>query len=474
MPSDLTRLDGAALHDGVVARKYTCIEIVDAYLEAISARDGELGCFLFVDSDHVRASARLLDEQIASGAIPPLAGYVLAMKDNIAVAGMPMTAGSKILEGYHPPYEATLVTRLRAAGALIIGKTNLDEFAMGASTEYSAYHPTKNPHDPSRVPGGSSGGSAAAVAAGFCTAALGTDTGGSVRQPAAFCGVVGMRPTYGLVSRNGLVALSSSTDIAGPITRTVGDARALLAVMSGHDHADATSLPEASVRAAATAIDVKTLRVGIPKEYVDAVQDGTVRHAYETHVQRIRKQGATIVECSLPMTTYAVPAYYVVIPAEASSNLARFDGVRFGPPGSPDHGHRSVYAHLRDERFGREPKRRIMVGTFTLSAGYADRYYHAAQRTRTLIREDFERVFSDVDVLLTPTTPTPAFPFGAVTDPIDMYRQDIFMSAASLAGIPAISLPLPVDGLPIGVQYIGPQASDDRLLNVAAAVAQLA
>ncbi len=471
MASDLTKLDGRTLHVKLEAKELSCADIVEAYLTAIDARDKDLGCFLHVDVEGARTAAAALDERHAAGeALPPLAGYVIAVKDNIAVKGMPTTAGSKMLEGYVPPYEATAVVRLRKAGVIIIGKTNLDEFGMGASTEHSAFHPTKNPYDPARVPGGSSGGSAAAVAAGFCTAALGTDTGGSVRQPAAFCGVVGMRPSYGLVSRNGLIALASSMDTIGPLAHTVVDARAMLAAMSGHDPSDATTIPERGIASRSKKVSLNGMRIGLPKEYLVGVSDDRVRRSYDAFCAMLRTKGAELVECSLPTTPHAIPTYYVLMPAEASSNLARYDGIRFGHPGQADLGHRRVYAELRGKRFGAEPKRRIMTGTFTLSEGYADRYYHAAQRVRTLIREDFTRVFEDVDLLVTPATPTPAFPLGSITDPIDMYRQDVFMSAASLAGIPAISIPAAEPGpLPIGIQLMGAQGDDTLLLDVAEA-----
>ena len=469
MKTDLTKLDGLALRAKLTAKECTCGDIVEAYLKAIAERDGDIGSFLFVDGHGVHAAAESLDARIKAGeSLPPLAGFVVAVKDNIAVKNMPATAGSKILEGYAPPYDATVISRLRTAGALIIGKTNLDEFGMGASTEQSAFHPTKNPHDLTRVPGGSSGGSAAAVAAGFCTAAFGTDTGGSVRQPAAFCGVVGMRPTYGRVSRYGLIALASSMDTIGPITRSVADARAILSVVSGYDGADATTLPVARKKQRRKRTALKGLRIGLPREYLEGVTDRQVRTAYDAFCERLRVRGAALVDCSLPTTPHAIPTYYVLMPAEASSNLARYDGVRFGHVGRNDLGHRRMYAQLRGERFGMEPKRRIMVGAFTLSAGYADRYYHAAQRVRTLIREDFEKAFRNVDVLVTPSTPTVAFPLGSVSDPIAMYRQDVFMSAASLAGAPAISVPASAAGpLPVGIQLIASQGGDEILLDVA-------
>ncbi len=472
MGRDLPIMDGVSLHGGVVAKKFSCADIVESYLARIDARDKEIRSFLFVDRDGAKTAARSIDEAVAAGdAPPPLAGYVVAVKDNILVRGMPATAASKMLEGYMPPYEATVITRLKQAGAIVIGKTNLDEFAMGASTEQSAFHATGNPYDPSLVPGGSSGGSAAAVAAGFCTVALGSDTGGSVRQPAAFCGLVGMRPTYGAVSRSGLIAMASSLDVIGPIARTAGDARRILAVMAGHDPADATTLPDVKIPREAKPLDLKKLTLGIPKEYVDALADPAVTHGFNAIVASCKKHGAATVEVSLPTTRFAVPTYYVIVPAEASSNLARYDGIRFGAPAEPSLGHRNAYARLRGERFGPEPTRRIIVGTYTLSEGYADRYYHVAQRTRTMIREDLERAFRKVDALLTPATPTAAFPIGSVQNVIDMYRQDTFLVAASLAGLPAITVPAPRrDGPPVGAQLMGSFGDDAFLLDAAEAI----
>lgn len=475
MGRDLSALDGESLHRGIVAKEFTCADIVESYLGRIDADEKDIRSFLFIDRDGARETARGIDEAIASGdAAPPLAGYVIAVKDNILVRGMPATAASRMLEGYLPPYESTAVTRLKKAGAVIIGKTNLDEFAMGASTEQSAYHPTSNPYDRSLVPGGSSGGSAAAVAAGFCTVALGSDTGGSVRQPAAFCGLVGMRPTYGAVSRSGLVAMASSLDVIGPIAKTVGDARRILAVMAGHDPSDATTLPNMKLPHEAKTLDLKKVTIGIPKEYLDALTDPDVKHGFNAVVAACRKKGATTVEISLPTTPLAVPTYYVIVPAEASSNLARYDGVRFGHPTDTSLGHRNAYARLRGEQFGPEPTRRIIVGAYTLSEGYADQYYHVAQRTRTLIREDLERAFQQVDILLTPATPTPAFPLKSVQNVIDMYRQDTFLAAASLAGLPAIAIPTPKrSGPPIGVQIMGSLGDDAFTLNAAEAIRAL-
>lgn len=472
MTSSLTALGIAEIRHGLQAKRFSCTELVQAYLNEVAAKDVELGSFLHVDVDGAKTSAKAIDARLDTGQeLPALGGVVVAVKDNIAVRGLPATAASKMLEGYIPPYDATVVTRLRQAGAVIMGKTNLDEFAMGASTEQSAYHPTKNPRDLSRVTGGSSGGSAAAVAANFCTIALGSDTGGSIRQPAAFCGLVGLRPTYGSVSRHGLIALASSMDVIGPLARTVADARALLYVIAGHDPADATSLPASGVSAGGQQLSLKGLRIGIPQEYLDGSLTDEVRQAFNRAREALERGGAVLKDMSLPMTRYAVPTYYVITPAEAFSNLARYDGIRFGPGHDSALGHGVASAHLRGQRFGLEPKRRILLGTFTLSSGYADRYYHTAQRVRTLIRQDFANALADLDLLLTPTTPSPAFPLGSLTDPLSMYQQDVFLAAVSLAGLPAVSLPVPTGAaLPVGVQLIGRQSDDARLLDAAEAI----
>ncbi|MBI4090026.1 MAG: Asp-tRNA(Asn)/Glu-tRNA(Gln) amidotransferase subunit GatA [Candidatus Kerfeldbacteria bacterium] len=463
-----------SIRQRLVDCQLSTVELVDAYLSHISSQDRALGSFLHVDADGARAAARALDQRIQSGDdLPRLAGTVVAVKDNITVKGLPATAGSRILAGYDPPYDATVVARLRAAGVIIIGKTNLDEFAMGASTEQSAWHPTKNPRDPERVPGGSSGGSAAAVAAGMCTVALGSDTGGSIRQPAAFCGLVGVRPTYGSVSRYGLIAMASSMDVIGPLARSVADARQVLAAIAGYDPDDATTLPHVNLSARAGQTSLTGRRVGVPKEYVAGITDQEVRDSLSATVDRLGAAGAEVIEVSLPTTALAVPTYYVITPAEASSNLARYDGLRFGQPSDRTHGHGAASARLRGQLFGREPKRRITIGTFTLSAGYADRYYHAAQRVRTLIRQDFARVFDQVDLLLTPVAPTPAFPLGSVADPLAMYQQDIFLAAVSLAGLPAAAIPVPTSGqLPVGAQLIGRSGDDNLLLDVAEGLEQ--
>ncbi len=400
-----------------------------------------------------------------------LSGIPVAVKDNLSTTELPTTCGSRLLEGYQAPYEATVVRRLREAGGVVIGKTNLDEFGMGSSTENSAYGPTLNPLDRSRVPGGSSGGSAAAVAAGYTTMALGSDTGGSVRQPASFCGVVGIKPTYGRVSRYGLVAFASSLDQVGTIGRTASDAAVLLGVIAGHDPRDATTadIPVADF-AADVGRGVEGMVVGVPAEYFPEGLDPAIRALLDNALDRLVQAGARLQDVSLPSTTYAIPAYYLLAPAEASSNLARFDGVRFGVRQSgPDIG--SMYERTR-RGFGDEVKRRIMLGTYALSTGYYDEYYGTAQQARSLVAEDFAKVFEQVDVLFTPTTPTTAFALGANTgDPLAMYLSDVFTVTANLAGIPAMSVPVgEADGLPVGGQVLAPWWHESAMLAVGGAL----
>jgi aspartyl-tRNA(Asn)/glutamyl-tRNA(Gln) amidotransferase subunit A len=423
-------------------------------------------------------SQELLDAEAArvdAAAAPgPLAGMPIALKDNIVTAEQPTTCASRILEGYVSPFTATAVSRLREAGALIAAKTNMDEFAMGSSTEHSAFGRVKHPIDPERVPGGSSGGSAALVAAGAVPAALGSETGGSVRQPASFCGVVGMKPSYGRVSRYGLVAFGSSLDCISVFGRSVAAAARVLSVMSGHDPLDATTLDRPPMPVPRPLADLDGVRVGLPREYYPADLHPGVAAALERTRAAIVELGGVVCEVSLPHSPYAVPTYYIVAPAEAAANLARYDGVRYGRRQvGPEGDIRALYQATRGEGFGAEVRRRILVGTYVLSAGYYDAYYRKAQQVRSLIADDFRQVFaSGVDFLLTPTTPTPAFKAGEKTgDPVAMYLADIFVSAISLAGLPAVSLPAGrSEGLPVGAQLIAPYFEDERLLAAAAAI----
>jgi aspartyl-tRNA(Asn)/glutamyl-tRNA(Gln) amidotransferase subunit A len=458
----LHALPATVLRDRVAAR------------ELSAELDGEVKAFLRVDGEGALAAARASDARLDAGGAPrPLEGVPVAVKDSIHAAGLPTTCGSRILEGFTPPGDATVVARLRAAGAVVLGKTNLDEFSMGSSTENSAFGPTRNPWDPARVPGGSSGGSAAAVAAGLAPLALGSDTGGSVRQPAALCGVVGLKPTYGRVSRSGLVAFGSSLEQVGPMARTVGDAAAALGVLAGRDPMDATSLDVEPPAAAAAGLGVQGLRIGVVREDLEGpgLEDG-VRTAVEGALGWLREAGAEVREVSLPHAGDGVAAYQVVANAEASSNLARYDGVRYGLR-VPGEDLASLYEETRDRGFGTEVKRRILLGTFALSAGYADAYYQRALRVRRLIANDLLRAFRDVDALVGPTSPTAAFPLGSrVGEPLAMYLCDVFAVTANLAGVPAVSVPCGADaaGLPVGFQVMAPALREDAALRVAAAV----
>jgi aspartyl-tRNA(Asn)/glutamyl-tRNA(Gln) amidotransferase subunit A len=461
-----------ALAAAVRAGERSAVEVVDEHLAAIAAGDGELHAFNLVTTDAARAAAAEVDRRVAEGEDPgPLAGVPVALKDNLCTRGVPTTCSSRILDGWRPPYDATVVGRLAAAGAVVVGKTNLDEFAMGSSTENSAFGPSRNPHDPSRVPGGSSGGSAVAVAAGFAPLALGSDTGGSIRQPAALCGVVGMKPTYGLVSRYGLVAFASSLDQIGPFARTVDDAAALLEVVAGHDRLDSTSIPEPvpPLRAGLDA-GVAGLRIGVVRELSGGDMSPDVVARVRAAADALAAAGATVEEVSVPSTTFGLSAYYLIAPAEASSNLARYDGVRYGlRVDAPTTG--EMYEATRTAGFGDEVKRRIMLGTYALSAGYYDAYYGKAQRVRTLILRDFAAAYERVDLLLSPTSPSVAFPLGAkVDDPLTMYLSDVCTIPSNLAGHPAISVPFGTGeaGLPVGVQVLGPALSEATLLRAAA------
>jgi aspartyl-tRNA(Asn)/glutamyl-tRNA(Gln) amidotransferase subunit A len=451
------------------ARELTCEDVAQAYLDRIAALDGELNVFLHVDPERVLARARALDQKERSG----IAGVPIAYKDLLCIRGVPTTAGSRVLEGYRPPYTATVVRRCEAEGLVELGKTNMDEFAMGSSTENSAYGPTRNPWDRERVPGGSSGGSAAAVAASMAPLALGTDTGGSIRQPAALCGVVGMKPTYGAVSRYGAVAFASSLDQIGPFARTVRDCALALRVIAGPDSCDSTCLGPPEPIELPERQDLRGLRVGaISLEGIGGVEPG-VRARYEAALETVRELGGELVEASLEfsLTPHALAAYYLIAPAEASANLARYDGVRYGlrVPGDDVF---EMYDRTRQRGFGREVKRRCLIGAYALSAGYYDAYYGQAQRVRTLIRRDFEHAFEKCDVLLTPTSPTVAFRIGElVDDPLAMYACDLFTLPVNLSGLPAISLPCGLsEGLPVGLHLAGPAFSENRLLAAAHAL----
>jgi len=466
-----------ALARAVRAGETTAASAVDAALGWIrAAEDGGLHAFLSVRDDAARADAEEIDRRVADGEDLPLAGVPVAVKDNIAVAGGRTTCGSRLLETYVSPFDATAIVRLREAGAVVVGKTNLDEFAMGSSTEGSAFGPTRNPHDPGRVPGGSSGGSAAAVAKGCVPLALGSSTGGSVRQPAAFCGVVGVKPTYGRVSRYGLVAFGSSFDQIGPLATNVEDAARLLEAVAGSDSHDATSRPEGGgdLAGGLDGFDPQGLRVGWPGEYFGEGLDPAIRAACEEARDRLAAAGAEVVDVSLPHAPHGVAVYYTVAIAEASSNLARYDGVRYGLRAEEAGNLDTMYLKTR-AAFGAEVKRRIMLGTYVLSAGYYEAFYGKGTAVRARIAADFEAAWGDVDVLLTPTTPTPAFRIGEkVDDPLAMYLNDIYTVSANLAGIPAISLPwgrvTPADGdvpLPVGIQLMGPRLAERRLFEIA-------
>ncbi|KAB1139882.1 Asp-tRNA(Asn)/Glu-tRNA(Gln) amidotransferase subunit GatA [Micromonospora sp. DT46] len=478
--SDLIRLTATEIAGLVAAGEASAVEVTRAHLDRIAAVDDRVNAFLHVDSEGALAAAAEVDARRAAGEeLGPLAGVPVAVKDVLTTKGVPTTVGSKILEGWRPPYDSTIVQRLRAAGTVMLGKTNMDEFAMGSSTEYSAYGPTHNPWDLSRIPGGSGGGSSAALAAYEAPLAIGSDTGGSIRQPGAVTGTVGAKPTYGGTSRYGLVAFSSSLDTPGPCARTVLDAALLHEVIGGHDPRDSTSIPQpvpdvvAAARLGATG-DLTGVKLGIVTEFAAEGAEPGVLAAFRESVDALAKLGAEIVEVSCPHFRYALPAYYLIAPSEASSNLARFDGVRFGLRVGDD-GNRSleeVMSLTREAGFGAEVKRRIMIGTYALSSGYYDAYYGQAQKVRTLITRDFTAAFERVDALISPTTPFVAFPLGARTaDPYQMYLADLFTIPTNLYGGPGISVPCGLsDGLPVGFQIMAPTMADDRMYRVAAAL----
>ncbi len=462
----------------IAAREASSVEVTTAFLDRIDELNPTLNAFLHVDREGALAAARAIDERIAAGEqMGPLAGVPIGVKDNFCTVDMPTTCGSRMLEGWVPPYDSTVVSRLREAGLVIVGKTNMDEFAMGSSTETSAFGPSRNPWDTDRIPGGSGGGSSAAVAAHLVPLALGSDTGGSIRQPAAVTGTVGIKPTYGGVSRYGVVAMASSLDQPGPCARTVTDAALLHEVIAGHDEMDATSLDldhSGLVDAAATE-DLTGLRVGIVDEFRGEGYDEGVMARFDEAVRRLEALGAEVVTISCPAFTYALPAYYLIQPAELSSNLARFDGMRYGLRAGDD-GTRSaeeVMSLSREAGFGKEAKRRIIIGTYALSAGYADQYYGQAQKVRTLIIEDFRAAFEQCDVLVSPTTPTTAFRIGErVADPMAMYMADLCTIPSNLAGNASASFPIGLsdDGLPVGLQVIAPTMEDARLYRVGGAL----
>ncbi|MBD8608050.1 Asp-tRNA(Asn)/Glu-tRNA(Gln) amidotransferase subunit GatA [Aeromicrobium sp. CFBP 8757] len=484
MSSDLTRKTADELARALSASEVSSVEVTRALVDRIESVDGSIHAFLHVDAEGALAAAADVDRRRADGdQLPYLAGVPIAIKDVLATKGLPTTCGSKILDGWIPPYDATVTARIKAAGLPILGKTNMDEFAMGSSTEHSAYGPTHNPWDTTRIPGGSGGGSAAAVAAFEAPLAIGTDTGGSIRQPGALTGTVGVKPTYGGVSRYGLVAMASSLDQAGPVTRTVLDAALLHELIAGHDPMDSTSIPDAvpAVVAAARRADVKGLRIGIVRELGGEGFQPGVEARFTEAVELLTSAGAEVVEVSIPSLTYALGAYYLVMPSEASSNLAKFDAMRYGvrvpPAGVDDPSAEQVMASSRDAGFGDEVKRRIILGTYALSSGYYDAYYGSAQKVRTVLSRDFAAAFADVDVLVSPTSPTTAYPLGdKLDDPLAMYLGDVATIPANLVGIPGLSLPVGLadeDDLPVGLQFLAPQKADDRLYNAAAALEQL-
>ncbi|HEV3039614.1 MAG TPA: Asp-tRNA(Asn)/Glu-tRNA(Gln) amidotransferase subunit GatA [Candidatus Angelobacter sp.] len=463
----------------IAEKRFPASLVVEEFYKKIKAENGEINAYITLSEEQALQQAKRVEDLAAKGApLPPLAGVPIAIKDVMVTKGIRSTAGSKVLENFIPPYDCTAVKRLQDAGAIILGKTNCDEFAMGSSNENSAYGPVRNPRDKSRVPGGSSGGSAAAVAADMAIAALGSDTGGSIRQPASFCGVVGLMPTYGRVSRYGLIAFASSLDHIGPLTKTVQDAALLLQIIAGHDPLDSTSA-DSPVPDYVRELEkpIRGLKLGVPKEYFAEGLDREVRTAVETAIQQLAHNGCEIVPISLPHTAYAIPTYYVIATAEASANLARYDGVRYGQRSAKSRTLADMYRKSRDEGFGAEVKRRIILGTYALSSGYYDAYYLKAQKFRTLLARDFEQAFQQVDAIVTPTAPTAAFKLGERTDdPLAMYLADIYTVTADLVGIPGISVPCgqTTAGLPIGLQILGKHFDESTILRIAHAVENLA
>lgn len=471
MTLDISKLSIPEARKKLDAKEFSAVELLDACLSNIKERDGEIHAFLEVYDD-ARQMAEHADEMIAQGKTTALTGIPVALKDNMCMTGKRVTAASKILEGFVAPYDATVVAKLKAAGAVLLGRTNMDEFAMGSSTEYSAYGPTKNPLDTTRVPGGSSGGSAAAVAAGMCLASLGSETGGSIRQPAALCGIVGLKPTYGSVSRHGLIALGSSLDVIGPFGKTVGDVEAIFETIAGKDSMDATTVDERDYAQAPSTKHQAPKKIGVPRKFLaenKLREDVAVN--FESALKRLEELGYELVDIELPNVKYSVPAYYVILPAEASSNLARFDGIKYG---LHKDGEDLIddYFETRGEGFGPEPRRRIMIGTYVLSSGYYDAYYNRANAVRRLITKDFIDAFGHCDVIAMPTTAGPAFTFGSkLADPVQMYLEDVFTVSANHTGMPAMSVPLGMTeengtSLPLGLQLVAPHMQEKRLFAV--------
>ena len=472
--SELTRITASEARQLLDSKAISATELTDAHLERIAAVDGKVHGYLHVMSDVAREQAEAADRALADGTAGPLTGIPVALKDILCTTDAPTTAASKILDGYTSPYDATVVRMLREAGAVFLGKTNTDEFAMGSSTENSAFGATHNPWNLDTVPGGSSGGSSAVVAAHEAVLSLGSDTGGSIRQPAGFCGVVGMKPTYGRVSRFGLIAFASSLDQIGPFSRTVADAGLMLNAISGKDPADATSIDvDVPDFTADLPYDLKGKRIGIAREYTIGGMEKGVSEAVDQALKVLRDLGAELVDVSLPHTEYALATYYITAPAEASANLARFDGIRYGNR-KEEATLQETYLRTRGEGFGPEVKRRIMLGTYALSSGYYDAYYVKAQKVRTLIKRDFDEAFNDVDAIVAPTSPTVAFELGARTDdPYQMYLADVFTIPANMAGIPGISVPCGLsDGLPVGLQFLGKAFDEHGVLSIAHAYEQ--
>ncbi|OIP76033.1 MAG: aspartyl/glutamyl-tRNA amidotransferase subunit A [Parcubacteria group bacterium CG2_30_36_18] len=469
---ELTNLTIAQVYQALIKKEFSALELCQAYLDKIKKEDKKVSAFLTINEDFALSQAKKIDDIIStSRGIPLLAGIPCAIKDNILVEGIRCTAASKILENYIAPYDATVIKKLKREGCVILGKTNLDEFAMGSSTENSAFGPTRNPYDLTRVPGGSSGGSAAAVAGNLCVYALGSDTGGSIRQPASFCGVVGLKPTYGAVSRYGLIAFASSLDQIGPITKTVEDCQIVFEAISGKDELDSTSVES---KISNLKFQISNLRIGVPREYFIKGIEPEVEKIIKQAIKKYEELGAKIEEIKLPHTEYALPCYYIIAPSEAGANLARYDGIKYGystannPTIQQSNNLIDVYLKSREEGFGAEVRRRIMLGTYALSAGYYEAYYLKALKVRTLIKEDFDQAFKKVDVIFTPVSPTPGFKLGEkITDPLTMYLSDIFTVSVNLAGLPALSLPCGKIGkLPVGLQIIGQSFEENKILTI--------